>query len=72
MEDPSLPLSETAFSGDRLFMEVYRIVLCQTKMCGGFPVFLSKTVQNLLFRMKVLSSYVAYAACLCTRGSNLK
>jgi len=26
-------------------MEVYRIVLCQTKMCGGFPVFQSKIAQ---------------------------
>jgi len=29
-------------------MEVYRIVLCQTKMCGGFPVLLSKIVHSLL------------------------
>lgn len=67
-----LCLPETCFRGDGLVMEVYRIVLCQMKMCGGLPVFLSKTVHNFLCRMKVLSSCVAYAAYLCTGGSNLK
>jgi hypothetical protein len=65
-------LPETRFGGDRLVMEVYRIVLCQMKMCGGRRVFLSKTVHNFLCRIKVLSTYVAYAAYLYTEGSNLK
>jgi len=67
-----LCLPETCFRDDRLVMEVYRIVLCQMKMCGGLPVFLSKTVHNFLCRMKVLSSYVTYAAYWYTGGSNLK
>lgn len=72
MEDLSVLVCLKPVLEVTLVMEAYRFVLCQPKICGGFSLSLRKTLHNLLYRMKVLFIYVAHAACLNTRGSNLK